>query len=92
VAAHADPAGRAVVTLGGPLRDGPSLAAEPGHAADRTDVARVLGRQAAWVRVALDGGRDGWIESARLVALDAPAHVAAAAARPASAAAPAGRQ
>jgi len=69
LAAHADPADRAVVTTAGPLRTEPMLGAEPGSPADRTDVARVVARQATWTRVALDGGRDGWIESARLAPL-----------------------
>jgi uncharacterized protein YgiM (DUF1202 family) len=34
-------------------------------------VARVLGRQSVWSRIALDGGREGWIESERLAPLDA---------------------
>jgi hypothetical protein len=71
--AHVDPARRAVVVAGGPLRTEPSLVAEPGPPADRSDVARVAGRQGSWTRVALDGGRDGWIENDRLAPLDAPA-------------------
>jgi tetratricopeptide (TPR) repeat protein len=78
LAAHVAPAGLAVVVTAGPLRTEPALAAEPGQPADPTDVARVTARQGTWSRVALDGRRDGWIESARLAPLDAAAAAAGA--------------
>jgi uncharacterized protein YgiM (DUF1202 family) len=34
------------------------------------EVVRVTGRQGAWSRVQLDDGREGWVETARLVSLD----------------------
>jgi hypothetical protein len=63
----------AVVAAGTTLRAEPALDAEPGPRADATDVARVLGRTGTWARVQLDGARDGWIASDRLVPLVGPA-------------------
>ncbi len=88
LAAHVDAARLAVVVAGGPLRTEPALAADPGQPADRTDVARVLARQGTWSRVALDGARDGWIESARLVPLDLASPAAGARTPPAADAGP----
>jgi tetratricopeptide (TPR) repeat protein len=78
---HADPAGRAVVAGSGPLRAEPSLIAEAAAPADPTDVARVIVGRGTWTRVALDGGREGWIESSRLVSLAFPAPAAPAGSR-----------
>ena len=49
----------------------PQLGSERGATAIIGEVVRVTGRQGAWSRVALDDGRDGWIENAALVSLDA---------------------
>ena|GEM_PF-531304 len=73
LARHADPSDRAIVTRAGALRTEPALTAEAGPPVDPTDVVRLLGRAGPWVRVALDGGRDGWIEAARLAPLAFPA-------------------
>jgi BatD DUF11 like domain len=55
-----------------PLRTLPALGAERSGTIVVGDVARTLGRQAAWTRVALDGGRDGWVETAVLASLASP--------------------
>jgi hypothetical protein len=73
LARHADPSDRAIVTRGGSLRTEPALTAEPGPPVDPTDVARLMERHGPWVRVALDGRREGWIEAARLAPLALPA-------------------
>jgi hypothetical protein len=49
----------------------PQLGSERGATAIIGEVVRVTGRQGAWSRVSLDDGRDGWIENAVLVSLDA---------------------
>jgi hypothetical protein len=49
----------------------PQLGGERGATAIIGEVVRVTGRQGAWSRVVLDDGRDGWIESAVLMSLDA---------------------
>jgi SH3 domain-containing protein len=49
----------------------PQLGSERGATAIVGEVVRVTGRQGAWSRVTLDDGRDGWIENAGLVSLDA---------------------
>jgi hypothetical protein len=61
---------RAVVSEAGALRPLPALAAEEGAAVLAGDVAQTLRRQGAWTRVRLARGREGWIESERLVSLD----------------------
>jgi hypothetical protein len=52
------------------LSTDPELGGERGPTAIVGEVVRVTGRQGAWSRVALDDGRDGWIESAGLISLD----------------------
>jgi len=52
------------------LRSDPELGGERGATAIIGEVVRVTGRQGAWTRVALDDGRDGWLESSSLVSLD----------------------
>jgi tetratricopeptide (TPR) repeat protein len=49
----------------------PELGGERGATAIVGEVVRVTGRQGAWSRVVLDDGRDGWIENASLISLDA---------------------
>jgi tetratricopeptide (TPR) repeat protein len=73
LARHADPSDRAIVTRAGSLRAEPALTADPGPPVDPTDVVRLAERTGPWVRVALDGGREGWIEAARLAPLALPA-------------------
>jgi tetratricopeptide (TPR) repeat protein len=56
----------AVVSSGAVLYASPALGAERLSALDAGDVARMDGREGAWVRVQLDGDRDGWVEVERL--------------------------
>jgi hypothetical protein len=58
-----------VVTDPSPLRALPALGAEGGAEPIVGEVARVVQREGVWTRVALDGGRDGWIASERLAPL-----------------------
>ncbi|MGZ8470333.1 MAG: hypothetical protein ACXW61_12135 [Gemmatirosa sp.] len=62
----------AVVRRDGPLRAEPALGADQAAPLHVSDVARVVARQHAWSRVRLDGEREGWVESDRLVPLTAP--------------------
>jgi hypothetical protein len=52
------------------LSSDPALAGDAKGTAVIGEVARTLRRQGVWTFVALDGGREGWIESARLVSLE----------------------
>ena len=65
--------GRTSPSCGTPRRSTPirSWAASVAPTAIIGEVVRVTGRQGAWSRVVLDDGRDGWIENAALVSLDA---------------------
>ena len=69
--AHSVVAGRrlAVLDATGALRMLPALAAEYGAVARVGEVARIEERRGDWTRVALAGGRDGWVEHALLVTL-----------------------
>ncbi|MEO7083357.1 MAG: hypothetical protein ABI442_09265 [Gemmatimonadaceae bacterium] len=60
-----------VIRRTGSLNIEPRLGSDESAAAIIGEVVRVRGRQGAWSRVVLDDGRDGWIESAGLIALDA---------------------
>jgi hypothetical protein len=53
------------------LSHDPELGGERGATAIIGEVVRVTGRQGAWSRVMLDDGRDGWVENAALISLDA---------------------
>jgi hypothetical protein len=53
------------------LSHDPELGGERGATAIIGEVVRVTGRQGAWTRVVLDDGRDGWVENAALISLDA---------------------
>jgi hypothetical protein len=53
------------------LRSDPELSGERGATAIIGEVVRITGRRGAWSRVVLDDGREGWLESATLVSLDA---------------------
>lgn len=56
----------AVVMQPTPLRALPALGAERGAAPLAGEVARLLERRGVWVRVELDGEREGWIPADRL--------------------------
>ncbi len=60
-----------VVRQTGSLSAEPRLGSDPGPTAIVGEVVRVSGRQGAWSRIVLDDGRDGWIENAQLISLDA---------------------
>jgi hypothetical protein len=61
-----------VVHAPGPLVVSPALGADRAGSTEVGEVARVDGLHGVWSRVALDGGRHGWIESSRLISLAAP--------------------
>ncbi|MDQ3951105.1 MAG: hypothetical protein M3282_12295, partial [Gemmatimonadota bacterium] len=61
-----------VVRTAGPLAVSPALGADRAGDAEVGEVARVRALHGVWSRVALDGGRSGWIESSRLISLAAP--------------------
>jgi len=48
-----------------PLRALPALGADPGAVPLAGEVAKILERRGVWVRVALDGNREGWIPAER---------------------------
>ena len=54
-----------VIGPGAGLSSSPALGAERVAALDAGDVGRVEERSGAWIRVRLDGDRDGWIEVGR---------------------------
>jgi len=58
-----------VVSPGAVLYASPALVAERLSALDAGDVARINGREGAWVRVQLSGDRDGWVEVERLTSI-----------------------
>ena len=66
----------AVVRHTASLSRDPELGGELGPTAIVGEVVRVRGRQGEWTRVLLDDGRDGWIEYAALIPLDASDAVA----------------
>ena len=53
------------------LNTDPQIGGDRGATAIVGEVVRATGRQGAWTRVRLDDGREGWIESAALISLDA---------------------
>ena len=53
------------------LSTDPQIGGDRGATAIVGEVVRATGRQGAWTRVRLDDGREGWIESAELISLDA---------------------
>jgi ABC-type amino acid transport system permease subunit len=62
---------RAVVGDRGAARALPALVAEPNAPLAPGDVARTLEQRGAWTRVRLSGGREGWVETDRLIPLGA---------------------
>jgi hypothetical protein len=48
----------------------PALGGDLGPTAIVGEVVRVNGRQGAWSRIVLDDGREGWVDSSRLISLD----------------------
>ncbi|MDE3173946.1 MAG: hypothetical protein KGN74_12810, partial [Gemmatimonadota bacterium] len=62
----------AVVRADAALAPDPGYGAGTGAAVETGEIVRVLSQDGAWTRVALDGGRQGWIPAQQLVALDAP--------------------
>ncbi len=72
VAGRLDAHGLAVVRADTALSNDPALGADRGATVVTGETVRVLGRQGAWARVGLDGGRQGWLPVQALVALDAP--------------------
>lgn len=67
-----DPGGLGVVRATAALRPEPN-AQEGGAATAATgELARVLDDEGGWVRVRLDGGREGWLRAAQLAPLDRP--------------------
>jgi hypothetical protein len=61
-----------VVQAAGPLAVSPALGAHAAGHAEVGEIARVRALHGVWSRVVVDGGRSGWIESARLISLAAP--------------------
>jgi len=55
----------AIVMQPSPLRALPALGAEPGAVPLAGEVARIVERRGVWLRVELDGGREGWIPAER---------------------------
>jgi hypothetical protein len=62
----------AVARANAVLSDDPALGADHGPTVVSGEMLRVLGREGAWSRVALDGGREGWLPSDGLLRLDEP--------------------
>jgi hypothetical protein len=60
----------AVVDRGVALYASPALDADHVGRVEAGDVARALARQGVWTHVQLDGDRDGWIETGRLISLE----------------------
>jgi hypothetical protein len=60
-----------VIASGSGLSSSPALGAERVAALDAGDVGRVEERSGAWVRVRLDGDRDGWVEIGRTTSIGA---------------------
>ena len=52
-----------------PLRALPALGADPGAVPLAGEVAKIVERRGVWLRVSLDGGREGWIPAERTRAL-----------------------
>jgi hypothetical protein len=59
-----------VVDRGIALYASPALDADRVARADAGDIAHTLSSQGVWSRVRLDGDREGWVESVRLIPLE----------------------
>ncbi|MDE3126943.1 MAG: SH3 domain-containing protein, partial [Gemmatimonadota bacterium] len=66
--------GRRLAVVRGPamLSTDPGFGAGVGSDVETGEIVRVLSQQGAWMRVEVDGGRQGWLPAQQLVALDAP--------------------
>ncbi|OYV67054.1 MAG: hypothetical protein B7Z72_10255, partial [Gemmatimonadetes bacterium 21-71-4] len=64
--------GVAVARMSAALSDDPAYGADRGPTVVIGEMVRVVGRQGAWSRVQLDGGREGWMANEQLVPLDTP--------------------
>jgi hypothetical protein len=60
----------AVVDRGVALYASPALDADHVGRVEAGDVARTVSRQGVWTHVQLDGDRDGWIETGRLISIE----------------------
>lgn len=61
----------AIVAHPAPLRVLPALGAEPGPVPLTGELVHITERSGVWVRVVASGGREGWLDAARLLTLDA---------------------
>lgn len=52
-----------------PLRALPALGADPGAMPITGEVGRVVERRGVWLRINLDGGREGWYPAERVLSL-----------------------
>jgi hypothetical protein len=59
-----------VIADASPLRALPALGAEQSETRRTGEVARAVGQQGVWTRVQLDGDREGWVETERLVSIE----------------------
>lgn len=71
IAGRIDAHAIAIVRANTTVTNDPVLGADAGPSVGIGEIVRVLGRQGAWARVELDGGRQGWLPVQQLVALDA---------------------
>lgn len=58
-----------VLTNPSPLRALPALGADPGAMPITGEIARVVERRGVWLRLELDGGREGWYPAERVLSL-----------------------
>lgn len=59
----------AVVRLDTPLSTVPALGGERVGSVGAGEVARITGRQGVWMRLSLDGGREGWLDATQVIPL-----------------------
>lgn len=60
----------AVVRLDTPLSTVPALGGERVGSVGIGEVARITGHQGVWLRVSLDGGREGWLDATQVIPLE----------------------
>lgn len=70
VGARQDVRQLAVVRVDTPLSTVPALGGERVGSVGVGEVARITGRQGVWLRVSLDGGREGWLDEMQVIPLD----------------------